>query len=120
MAQDASKAARDQIRAHIFGRKVRSKVVTLVAEDGSKNDVEVRQPLVGATLDMATEESAKKRMLSLLVEHCFVPGTQVKVFEAADLEGISNLPSSGDYDKLVGAINDLMDLDKAIKAQSKN
>lgn len=100
--------SRDQLRSKIFSEKVKIDLITL--DDGQ--EIEVRQPSVGLLLDVVGIENLKDRMTRMLIESCFVPGTNEKVFEDADRDSLMSLPqgSGGAYQKLIDAIQENMNL----------
>jgi hypothetical protein len=56
-------------------------------------------------LDVIAVEDTKRRMARLMIDTCYVPGTDTKVFEEGDFESLMNMPSGGYYQKLTEAIN---------------
>jgi hypothetical protein len=104
------------IRNRILNKKTGSKIVTLA--DGT--ELEVREPSVGGTLNMAQIDDPKQRMLTLLVNHVFVPGTEERVFDPEDMEVLQQMPSSGDYKVMMEAIQDMMGLKEGVKEAAKN
>ena len=107
--------SRDQLRSKIFSEK--PKVLLIDLDDGQQ--VEVRQPTVGALLDVVGIEDLKTRMARMLITSCYVPGTNERLFEDADQDSLMQLPQSGVYQKLVDAVQANMNLpaqvDKAAK-----
>jgi len=95
---------RNQIRTRVLSEKLESSVIEL--DDGTK--IEVRQTSVGQMLDTVNEADLKKRMARLLIDTCYVPSTDEKVFEEADFDVLMTLPSGGTYQKLIDAINKKM------------
>lgn len=92
---------RNDLRGKILGQKSRKIIIEL--DDGQK--VEVRQMTVGQMIDSAADPDTKKRMARYLVECCFVPGTEDKIFEPSDFDVLMGLPAGGYYQKLIDAIN---------------
>jgi hypothetical protein len=109
-----SSAERNALRAKVLNNKPTHKIVEL--DDGTK--IEVRQTTVGQMLDAVSEENTKKRMATVLIESCYVPGTDEKVFEDADFEVLMGMPSGGVYQKLMDAIN-ARDLPESMEAAKK-
>jgi hypothetical protein len=95
---------RDAVRAKILGEKPGHSAVEL--DDGSV--IEVRQLTVGQMLDTVNETDIKKRMARYLIECCFVPDSEDRVFEEADFDVLMTLPSGGSYQKLMDAINKML------------
>lgn len=85
---------RDKMRASIFkseNKKPASSIITLFGEQ-----VEIRQPTL-ATINrigrMAANDSKIPGIVRVLIEYCFVPGTEEKVFDQADAEQLASMPS---------------------------
>jgi len=107
---------RDEIRSKFFSTQTAVRLIAL----SSGFEVEVRQPTVGAQLDLIEQPDQKKRMLRVFVDNVFVPGTNEKVFEEGDYEAMMLIPASGDYQKIMTAMTELMDLNKATTDAAKN
>ncbi len=99
--QDQAMSAKDILRSKILGQKPLTDVVEL--EDGVQ--IEVRQSSVGQILDAMKTEDNKIRLLGILVDCCYVPGTDEKVFDAADVDALAQMPSGSYWQKLMDAIN---------------
>lgn len=107
---------KDEIRSRFLSSKPTSRIITLADGD----EVEIRQPKVGPQLDLATIEDQKQRMLRMFVDNVYMPGTNERVFEEGDYAALVELPAAGDYQKIMAALTDLMDLNKATAAAAKN
>lgn len=113
---------RDELRAKIFSsenRKPKSKEFLFF---GSM--IEMRQPsfseIVAMSLD---EESAEKgqrssSLIHLLIEHCYVPGTDERVFDAADRDQLQAMPFGADFARATEASKELTNID--IESTAKN
>ena len=79
--------------------------------------VEVRQPTLGTVLEARDEEDPKSALVRIMIEYCFVPGTDEKVFEEADKDAILNFPVGGWFSEFNSAVGELtnIDFDKAEK-----
>lgn len=115
-----SAEARNNIRSAIFSQKPRSKIIKVAGAD-----VELRQPLLGqlyAELETDVVESTNKKsiVVKMLLDYCYVPGTDEKVFEDTDKEALMALPFNKDWQDLQTEINSLLDLDESLKAARKN
>lgn len=105
---------RNAIRAKIFGAKATNKVIDFF---GAK--VEVRQPAVGDILestdvnDDVNEAVGEKTptMLRAIIRGCYVPGTNDRVFDDADVEGLKTLPFGKELTLLTNTIQELMGVD---------
>jgi hypothetical protein len=99
-------SARDTVRAKVFSEK--STVTKVTLDEGLV--IEVRDGKVGDMIDAVSVEDVKHRMARLLINCCFIPGTEEKVFEEADFDTLMELPFGGTYQKVTDAINSRMDL----------
>ncbi len=100
-------STRDELRGKIFASKnFRKEEITLFGAI-----VELRQPTLGQILEAQEQEDRKVALLKLLVEYCFVPGTEERVFEEADLDAIMNMPFSKDVEKLNEVMLGLTNID---------
>ena len=105
---------RNEIRAAIFASKKRkSKIVNVFGVD-----VEIRQPSMGQILDLQAIPTTKDRIVQALMNYCYVPGTNDKIFEPADKDGILNQSYGAEFVQIQEAINELTDLD--IEAEQGN
>ena len=102
-----SSATRDGLRTKLLSAsntKPRSEVLTLFGQQ-----VEVRQPSLGAILDFQQYEDRKEQAARAIIKYVFVPGTDERIFEEGDIPTIMNWPFTGEVlalsqtlDKLVG------------------
>lgn len=105
---------RDSIRAAVFGQKPKSELVTFAG-----TQLEIRQPPIGAIIN-GSPDDRQAMITKMLMDYCFVPGTDDKVFEAADRESILAMPFNQDWTALQEAIVRLTNLDKELTDQAKN
>ncbi len=106
--------ARDSIRAGIFSsKKFRSKIINLFGQE-----VEIRQPSVGQVLSSRDTDDQKLMFITLLCQYAYVPGTDDRVFEDADVEAIEEWPIGPWFKEFNDAIVDLTEID--ISAAEKN
>lgn len=108
-----SSALRDAIRSTVFSAKPKSKLVPV-----GDQMVEVRQALVGQMIDSMGTDDPRKRMARTIIDSCFVPNTDEKVFEEADFDMLMSLPAGGLYSELMTAISDLIEV-KKVEAEAK-
>jgi hypothetical protein len=109
---------RDAIRAAFFNQKVQAKTVTIAGVT-----IEIRQPAVGDIMMMQVPEgmdSRKYAAAKVLCDYCYVPGTNEKVFDQADIESILAVPFSGDWVKLQTEIDSLTDIMSQLETAAKN
>lgn len=107
------KLSRDQIRASIFNTKPKSEFINIFG-----CDVELRQPSLGNILEAQTKDDRRAAIVDMIIDYCYVPGTNEKVFEAADAEGILTLPYGEDLSKINDAIARLTNID--VSGEEKN
>ena len=95
--------ARGILRSTILKNK-RGRTITV---DFFGQDVEVRQPTVGQILKQQDETDRNKLLVNLIVEYCYVPGTDERVFTKEDYDEIVQLPVGKWFNDLNSAIADL-------------
>lgn len=66
-------------------------------------DVEIRQPLVGELMTEQDAEIPTPMIVRILLNHVYLPGTNEKVFEAADRDTLIKLPFDADCVAIVNA-----------------
>ena len=106
---------RDKIRAAAFNQKCRSKTVEYAGVE-----IEIRQPPVGAVLGREGSEDRKALMSHMLINYCYVPGTDEKVFDGADVDSLMAVPFNKEWIAINEAINALTDLGEVRKEEAKN
>ena len=100
---------RDALRGRLMGaKKFRSERIKLFGED-----VEIRQPSVGQILDAQEFEDQKKALVNILVNYCFIPGTEEKIFEDTDEGAIMEWPVGEWFTEINQAIQKLTNIDVA-------
>ncbi len=110
--------SRDSMRSKIFSganKHRKSKIIDFMGED-----VEVRQPTVKQVQELAKEarkEDSDAVLLSIM-EYCYVPGTEDKVFDAADKDQLLGLPVGEWLNNLNQAIEEMTGVD--VRAAEKN
>ena len=87
---------RNDMRSRFFSeenKRRKSQIVDLLGVD-----VELRQPTIGQITQIAkkNEGSTDSALVAILIEYCYVPGTEDKFFEEGDKEGLLSMPS-GDW-----------------------
>lgn len=105
-------SVRDQIRVAFLNSKPSSKLVTAFGVQ-----VELRTPPVQTVL--GTEFNRKTALATMLINYCFVPGTDEHVFDEADVEGIMSMPWNAEVTKLVDEINKITDIGEVMKEEGK-
>lgn len=106
---------RDAIRAAFFNLKPVHKLIEF-----NGMEMELRQPPMEAVMLAAEKEDRKATLTYMLINYCYVPGTEEKVFEAADADAIGQVPFGKDWINLSTAIADLTSVDMSIKRAEGN
>lgn len=105
---------RDALRTAILGgtHRLKRELLRLPASDGSEGiEVELRQPTIGA-LSRSAMQAEKDKVpptVRTLIEYCYVPGTDDKVFEDADADVLSDLPTGAWLSKLNEVVGRLIE-----------
>lgn len=113
--------SRDDLRAAIFGAKAKS---ALIENFLGNTTIEIRQPSIHDALNMR-QGSEDDQVYRMLTEFAYVPETNQKIFEEADVENIKTLPFGDEMQNLMAAINKLLgvnpeEVEKAIKDAEKS
>jgi hypothetical protein len=113
MSEEKSK--RDALRSALLGK---SKRISKTIEIAEGVEIEIRQPTVGARsrIMIAAGVSGASQDLNDLaaiqiaaVVHCsFVPGTNERIFDAADRGVLEELPTNQWFDEVSGVALELM------------
>ena len=103
-AVSKSSTARSDLRDLLLGHapKLNRKTVTLFG-----CELELQQPTLRAILDAQSEEDTKTRSISMIIDYAYVPGTNERLFEAADREMILNWPFNDELVTIQLAIAEL-------------
>lgn len=106
---------RDNLRAAIFSGKNKSR--NSVKINIFETEVEVRQPTLAQIVNL-TKDDGTSPIIKALIEYCYVPGTNDKVFENGDVDSLLGLPTGQWLTDLNEAITKLSGVD--IKEAEKN
>lgn len=108
------------LRAAIFSSKSKEVKVEIIELFGEK--VEIRQPTLAVVNKLASAannpNSKVPGIVRVLIEYCYVPGTNEKVFDNSDEEQLSEMPSGAWLNEFNEAIQRLTGVD--VKAAEKN
>lgn len=105
--------ARTKARNAIFASKPQVEIVTWNGQD-----IELRQPSLGAVLDRNSEDVDRKVMIAqMLVELAFVPGTNEHVFEEGDIPILIDLPFNADFQAVNAAITRLSNAEVTVDSK---
>ena len=84
---------RDKLRGKIFSSsKKQTEIIDMMEEK-----VELHQPTIGEIADLEQESKDANRreiITKSLIQYCFVPGTNERVFTDEDKDLITNLPAT--------------------------
>ena len=101
--------SRDALRGRLMGaKKFKSETLDLFGES-----VEIRQPTVGQILDATEYDDQKKALVNILVNYCYIPGTQERIFEPTDEAAIMEWPVGDWFSEINAAIQRLTTIDVA-------
>lgn len=109
---------RDAIRTAFLNQQ--SQVRTL---DVFGVKVELRQPSLSEVLDMKTPEGVdvkKYAAVKILCDYCYVPGTNQKVFEDTDVDGLLAMPFTGEWIRIQNEIDALTNISSQLETAAKN
>jgi len=106
--------SRDEIRAKVFASRPRSiKTIQLFGAD-----VELRAFTVAELQKMMNEKSEIPPLAAMLIRYAYVPGTDEKVFDDADVAAIGNLETGKWVDELSTHVAALTGID--LRSAEKN
>ncbi len=95
---------RDIIRKNAFTHSVKKDIFDL---NGQK--IEIRQFGVGILEDLREQAKTDSELGFLsIIESCYVPGTDIKVFDITDIEGMKKCPAGGWVTKVITKIGELI------------
>lgn len=76
--------------------------------------IELRQPLmsevINRTQHAGDEGAARSGLIAQLIEHAYLPGTDLKVFSVADQDAIEALPAGRDFGRVADTMAELMEV----------
>ena len=107
---------RDDIRSKIFSARPKS----VLLEDFFGTTIELRQPALQQALQFREGETSEQ-IYNMLLDYAFVPETDEKVFEPADVDSLRTLPFGPEMTNLIMKITELLGTDPAaVEAEIKN
>lgn len=95
--------SKEDIRNKIFQAKPANEYVEVFGVE-----IEVRAPKMSALIDSRQTEDAKERFADAIINYCYVPHTDEKIFTVEDVQAIVNLPAGEDINKLQAAISKVL------------
>jgi len=97
---------RDSVRSRIFSaKKFETRTIKIFDQE-----VEVRQPSIGQIVDRMNMADDPKQVVDMLIEHCYVPGTDTKVFDPEDKDSILSWPVGQWFTEFNNALTELMEI----------
>lgn len=102
--------SRDDIRTAILDSKGESELIPF-----GKVMVEVRTPALEDLLQYRNAEGDDTIMARAIVNNCWVPGTEDRVFEEADIAAIMKLKFNADMRRLNKAVTEVLAGDDTIQ-----
>lgn len=115
-------STKDEIRSAVFSQKPASKVITFVGQQ-----IELRQPPVSVVIsdDVISDPNAsdterrQAAAVKAILDYSYVPGTDERVFDETDRDGLMALPFNKDWVDLQSAINELTNIGSAVMEAEK-
>ena len=108
---------RDTIRGKIFeARELKKIQLTFFGAE-----IEMRQMKLADILKAQNTEDRESAIIDMLVEYCYVPDTEERVFDISDAEALKQLPFDANFQRASKAMEELTEvnfLDK--KSSSKD
>ena len=99
---DRKPITRDEIRAKIFGARPETRLTLLYGAE-----VEVRQPYLEVALAVRSDDR-KEGVFRMMLDYTYVPGTEEKLFDDADIASLGKLPMGKEFNTYMDGINDLL------------
>jgi hypothetical protein len=107
---------REAIRTSIFTTKPKSKLIKVFG-----TEIELRQPSIATIMaHNDSNSSPAHKAAEIMISYAYVPGTDTKVFEDVDVDGIIGLPWGNDMSAIQSAIAELTELEPMVKAAEGN
>ena len=103
------KFSRDQIREAVLNSKADNEIVEAFGVT-----IEIKYPSLTDLLEYRGAEADDNIMARAIIKNCYVPGTNERVFEDADMELLMEMKFTPDMRRLNGAINKILAGDEAI------
>lgn len=106
------------LKSRIFSAKnkvFKSEMVTFFGEQ-----LEIRQPTLSKMLSRTEDDldDPHRRGVFVLLNYAYVPGTEIPVFDDADIEALVGMPYGEDFSRVMEAFQRVTGID--VKAAEKN
>lgn len=98
---------RDQLRSSILEGMHGDRISATL----SGQEIEIRSPSLADIVDLQQEDNKAVSFARMLIAYAYVPGTDERLFEAADEEKLINLPFNDELRKLTSAMNKMLGVD---------
>ena len=109
---DTKTFSRDMIREAVMNSKAEEQLITAFGVQ-----IAVRTPALRDLMQYRDMQNDENLIARAIVNNCYVPGSNDRVFEDTDVEVLSGLAYSSDMKKLNNAIQDVLGDDSAIAAE---
>jgi len=103
----------EELRARFFEGGAKAKILKM---DWNGIEFDWRQPTIEET-QKAQDEEDQNFMVTLLIRHSYMSGTDQKLFTNDDYDMLVKMPLSGEFQAIVRAIGQTMDLKVEEKAK---
>ncbi len=97
-------AVRDSMRAKIFNPPKETPVLC----EFFGTQVELKCPTMADVFAATSTEDKKTQAVNMIIQYCYIPNTDVKVFEDADKDSLLQLPFNKDMTRLQNAMAKLI------------
>ena len=101
-------SARDLLRTKLLSSKSMQRQRIPVKLFGQ--DIEILTPTVARITAMGEDTDSKTNLVDLLLEFCYVPGTEDLVFEEGDRDVLNVAPFDSSMQRVVEVINTMLGL----------
>ena len=99
---------RDEYRAALVGNTPLAKSIIVLFHG---LDMELREPPLDIILGKKVDGDIKNQTVTFIINYCFIPETDVKIFEEGDRPQILKWPFGKDFLAVQNAISELMGID---------
>jgi hypothetical protein len=108
----AAQSLRDSIRESVLNSEAESEIVHAFG-----HDIEIKYPSLQDLLAYRNADQDDSIMGRAIVNNCYVPGTDQRVFEVADVDVLMTKKFTPDMRKLNAAINRILGGDEALQKE---
>lgn len=109
-----SAQTKDEFRKSLFaGKKLKREKIEIRGVP-----VEIQQPTIRQILRQRNSENTEDQLVEMLVEYCYIPGTDVKAFEPTDKGDILEWPVESWFTEFNDAVSNLTQIN--VESAEKN